>query len=343
MLEIAQLCQESSDADWICTADLLDAVALRKHGITKPLLVLSFINADPALLAQHDIDVVVYNLETIKELNAVGQRFNKQINVHLKIDTGMSRFGIMPEQALSFIAEIKKLPCIMLRGISTHLAEAANSEQTFTQHQLNAFENLLGELKNNNIHIPIKHAANTAGTTGFGTGSNNLYRLGIGLYGFWPSEANKYVTTQKFPWFNLQPVLTWKTRILDIKVIPAGSYVGYDRTFKTNREMIIGIVPIGYYDGYDRRLSNAGTFLINPNKPGAVIEQRYARVIGRVCMNLTMLDISGIADVQINDEVIVMGNYPHVRPGNIAVLANSHNTREITTRINPTIPRIITV
>jgi len=332
LLEMGPLCQRSADVDWICVATVREALILRKQGVTKPILVVYFIDADPALAIEHDIDLMVCDLETIDALHQVGIAHQKPIKVHLKVDSGMSRFGFLPEQVMPVINHIKNLKGIELRGIYSHLAQAANEDQTVNYNQQQIFNTVLAALEEAKIDIPIKHLTNSAGTSVMEVKDYNLTRVGLGIYGWWPSQFVKEYTQKKHPWFELKPVLTLKSRIHQIREIGKDCFVGYDRTYKTTRPTKIAVIPMGYYDGYDRRLSSKGITLIH---------NHYAPVIGIIAMTTIIVDVTDIPQAKVNDEVILMGNYEKITPTQLANVIGSFNAREIITRLNPEIPRIV--
>lgn len=332
LLEIGSLCQESDAVDWACVATMQEAIALRTNGFKKPILVVYFIESHPEQIIAHDIDVMVADMHTLNALSEVAQAHKKKIKIHLKVDSGMSRFGLLPEEVVATLKEIQNLPGIQLQGIYSHLAQAANEDQSFNVQQQKTFNDVLHTLKEASISIPYIHLTNSAGTTVLPLERYNLARVGLGIYGWWPSQFVKEETQKKYPWFELKPVLTLKTRIHQTKTIQKDCFVGYDRTYKTSRPTTIGVLPIGYYDGYDRRLSSKGITLIH---------NQYAPVIGIIAMTTTIVDVTDIPDVKINDEVILMGNYEKITPTQLANVIGSFNAREIVTRLNPTIPRFV--
>lgn len=337
MKEIAQLCQNIDAVAWLCTASLSEALLLRSIGITKPLLVMTIIDGDPTQAINHDIDLIVSDMQTISMLNSLASNIGKKAAIHIKIDTGMSRFGFYPSQALEIIKKIKNLPFITIRGICTHFSESNSENQDYTLSQLYAFKQLLAALEQEGIDIPIKHASNSAAAAILPEARFNLVRIGAAAYGFWPSQAVRLRVQQNHPEYTLKPIMTWKTRITHIRSLPPQTYVGYTRSYQTNKTTTMGIVPIGYFDGYDRRLSNKGQFLLC-DKDGA---EYWAPAMGIICMNATMLDISHIPHAQIDSEVIILGDHEKNNAWAIAHDIASFNPREITTRISPEIPRII--
>lgn len=332
IVEVARVCQASADVDWLLTATLTEAIQLRMNGITKPILVIYFIDEDPAKAIAYDIDVMVSDMESLHELNELGIALAKPCNIHLKIDSGMSRFGFMPEEALEIVKKAQSLPGLFVNGIYSHLAQAANIDQTFNVEQENTFINVLQQLDHANISIPYKHISNSAGSTALENVHTNLVRIGLGAYGWWPSQSNKELTQAKFPDFELKPVLTLKSRIFQIRHLPAGRFVGYDRTYKTTADTKIAVLPVGYFDGYDRRLSSKGILLIRG---------QYAPVIGIIAMTTTLVDITHIPDAQVGDEAILIGDYEKITPTQLANVVGSFNPREMLTRLNPLIPRVV--
>jgi alanine racemase len=328
--EIGILCQENAQVDWLCTASLSEALELRSYGITKPILVLSIIDKDPELALTHDIDFPVFDLETAQILNAIAQKTNRAFNVHIKIDTGLTRYGLAAETALDNIKAIHALPHIKARGIFTSCAESGNPDQTFTLQQLNTFNELCKTLEGQGIVIPFKHGANSAAASTVQAQFPlfNFVRLGAGVYGLWHFRDS----VDNHPELSLKPVLSWKTRIGTIRNVPVGTCVSYDRTFITDRPTTIAIIPVGYQDGYDRRFSNKGVVRIH---------DYYARIIGRVAMNAALIEIPEGKTAHIGDEVILLGDYDKLQAHQLAALIESYNAREITTRLAPHIEKKI--
>jgi alanine racemase len=326
---IGQLCQQNSNVDWICVVNVQEALMLRKQKITKPILVLSIIDDDLRIAITQNIDFVLYSWQTALTLNTLALSLNIKAYVHIKIDTGLSRLGALWHEAITFIRAVAQLPGIIIRGIFTHFADSESEDQSFCNLQIQRFKDVLMSLENEGISIPLRHTSCSAATGAQKKSHFNFVRAGIGIYGLWPSPENKTLTTQQYPTFSLQPVLTWKTRIIHMKTIAAGSFVGYDRTHQVTKDTTIATLPIGYWDGYDRGLSNKSFVMING---------KLARQIGRVAMNLMMIDVTDI-QARIDDEVILLGNQPGTTADDLASYCNTINY-EIVTRINPLIPRV---
>jgi len=319
LMQIGSLCEKNEQVDWLCPIDLSEALTLRSIGITKKILVLGYADVDPAEAVGKDITFMVDSIEYAQQFNAIGKKHNYCFDVHVKIDTGLSRLGVPCNQALSFTHQLTQLPFISIDGIYSHFASSDDKDPTFKQHQLSQFISTLDVIKNNNIHIEHIHMSNTAALANTSYPSLfNFFRVGLGVYGLSKD-------------FQLKPILTWKTRIVTIKTIPADSYVSYAFSYKTTRETRIAILPVGYYDGYPFKCSNKSFVRLNDT---------YVPIIGRIAMNMTIIDVTNI-NAHVGDEVILLGNYPAIRAYDLVKAAEITNVREIFTNIKPHIPRII--
>lgn len=332
---VSKILDKQKEVAKLNTVNLNEAIYLRSIGIKKPILVLSFydlkIIKDYKLLK--DVEFVVYDLKQTSDLNKLAGKLKTKIKIHLKIDTGTSRLGILPNQAVSFAKKLLKLKDIQTYGLFTHFASAEEVDQKFTIKQIEIFNDVINNLKKEGIEIPYKHTACSAAILLQNKSHFNAVRLGISLYGLWSLEDHKSEIKRKYPWFSLKPVLSWQTKIIQIKNLPKGTTIGYGRTHRLNHDSRIAILPVGYWDGYDRKLSNQGEVLIKGAR---------CKVMGRVCMNLIMIDITSHKNVKINDQAVLIG-----RQGQEEItadkLANKVKTinYEIITRINPLLPRII--
>lgn len=336
LLQVGKICETNPDVSYLCTANALEGIALRQAGIKKPIVALYFLNTDPEDIILHDIDQVIYDYETAALLNTYAAKQSKKANVHIKIDTGLSRFGLFAHEAADIISRIWQLPHIEIRGITTHFAQSDKEDQRFTREQLALFGNVITTLEQRGIHIPIKHTSNSTAVLGIPDAYHNLVRVGAGIYGILP----KHILERHAQTIQLKQPLTWKTRIIYTKKIPAGASVSYDRLFTAERETTIGIIPVGYYEGYDRKLSNNGHVLIAADNVSGN-NHLPAPVLGRVSMNMTIIDITDIPDARAGDEVILMGDFDGVRAHDLAARIGSTNPREITTRLPTQIPCVI--
>ncbi|HSC25094.1 MAG TPA: alanine racemase [Candidatus Babeliales bacterium] len=316
--QMALLCKENEYINVLCVAQLSQALAIQN--CSKPTLVLGYSDTNPELAIKKNIHFMVDSIEYAQQFNDLGKRHSYQFPVHVKIDTGLSRMGVLASQAVVLLKQLRKLDYIQISGIFSHFA-ASDSNPEFTMHQYNQFNTILEELKDNNITIENIHMSNTVAITSVHYQPYfNFFRIGAGLYGFGPESSQ------------LRPIMTWKTHITAIKIIPANSYVSYACIYQTTRITRIALLPIGYYDGYQFRFSN---------KTFVNINGFYAPVIGRIAMNVTIIDITDI-DAHIGDEVIILGGeHSRIDAHNLAQIAEIKNVREVLTGINPEIQRII--
>lgn len=323
----------AAGADWLGTVNLKEALLLRKNNLRCKILVLSYFDPDKLKEAvKKNITLTIYNYGAAFTLNKIGQQLKRRIKIHFKVDTGTSRLGVLANNCLPLIKKIQELDNIEIEGIFSHLADSENPDQTFTNKQINVFEKLLLKLAEQGINIPLKHIACSASTLLNNRSHFNLVRLGISLYGLWSIEKDGKKIQKLHKKFNLQPALSWYTKIIQIKELPAKVTIGYGGDYKTTKKTQVALIPIGYWDGYDRKLSNLGQVLIRKKK---------CKIRGRVCMNLTMVDVTDVKNVRVGDRATLIG-----KDGNSIItadeLADSINTinYEIVTRINPLIPRI---
>ena len=332
MLQVAQLCENHPAVDYLLVAHVAEAVTLRQADITKKILLVSAVRDNLGAAVYYECDIMVTDTDILEQLQAIGANLQKKINIHLKVDTGLSRFGFASEEIIPLLHLVKTMPNINVAGIYTHFAESNSSDLTFTHQQENVFNALLTEIELAGFVIPLRHYSNSAATTALSRERVNFFRLGAASYGIWPSEENRTLITANNYSIALTPVLEWKTKIIHIKKIAAGSFVGYNRTYQTDKEMKIAIIPVGYYDGYDKRLSNKGVVLVNGH---------YAPVIGTVAMNATTIDVTNIPNVQLDDIATLIGTNQEISPAELAIQTGCLNARQITTQINPTISRVI--
>lgn len=325
--EVASILNKTDLVDYICVVSLSEALLLRSQNITKPLLVLSILDTPLEYALLYAIDIVVHDTYSLAAAIKASQKTNLKAHIHIKIDTGLSRLGIHYSQALNFIKKCNKASEVIIQGIFSHYIDAESSKPTLCPLQQKRFDTILKELP---ISIPRIHFSCSAGLSSLNT-NYTFGRFGIGLYGLWPSEHNKKQTLFFHPNFSLKPVMQWKTKIISIKTIPANSVVGYDATLTTTRKTKTAVLPIGYWNGYDRQLSNRGVVKIH---------NQFAPILGRVAMNLTIVDITSIKNICIQDEVTLLGNEKPINTETVASYCNTINY-EIVTRINPLIKRII--
>ncbi len=272
-------------------ASLDEAGNLRRLGIKRPILVLGQILPEEAAgVFKFNVIQTVSDLNLVKALNKIAERKNKISRVHIKVDTGMGRLGFWHKEAIRFVREIKRLKHMFIDGIFTHLS-SADEDVDFTNQQIRDFRTLIGELKREGIDIPNIHIANSMAVIGFKDSHMNLVRPGLMLYGIYPKEEVKRH-------IKLEPVMSLKTRIIFLKEVPPGRSISYGRTYITKKRTKIATIPIGYGDGYLRGLSNKAWVLIRGHR---------APIVGRICMDLSMVDVGNIPDAKVGDEVVLIG------------------------------------
>jgi alanine racemase len=279
--------------------------------------------------------LTVYNRETIDRLGKITSRTKRKAYLHIKLETGTHRQGIEEGDLLPFIERIKKHPYLIVEGISTHFANIEDTtDHSYAQSQLQRFRHSLNHLTKNKVEIPVKHAACSAATILFPETTFDMVRVGIMTYGLWPSKETylSCLQRQKNP-IRLKPVLSWKTRIVQIKEVAEGAFIGYGCTHKTTRPTKVAILPVGYYDGYDRKLSNSSYVLVKGKR---------APVRGRVAMNFIAVDITDIQGAKLEDEVVLLGRQGKetINAESLASLCGTINY-EIVTRISPLLPRLV--
>lgn len=321
-------------ADWFAVNSLEEGVELREMAEKRPVLVLGHVPLDALQEAvARNLDLTVYNRETLEALAQLDLGSIGPARLHLKVETGTGRQGILPSEVKGFVGQLKSVAGAKLVGVSTHFANIEDTlNHDYAQAQLDRFGDVLSILDRLDIKADFIHAAATAAGILFSKTHFNLVRAGIGIYGLWPSRET-YLSTLlgHRPVPDLRPVLTWKTRIVQIKNLPEGSYIGYGCTYRATRPIRVAVLPVGYAEGYDRKLGNAAYVLIRGKR---------APVIGRVCMNLTMVDISDIPHAGLEEEVVLLGQdgEERVSAESMAEWAGTINY-EIVTRISPLFPR----
>lgn len=316
--QIATLCEQSPFVDWICVAQLSEALALQN--ITKPILVLGYSDVSSEYAVNKSIHFMVDHLEYARNLHEIGKKYSYQFHVHVKIDTGLSRMGVLPAESLDFIRTLQKLDHIDIAGIYSHFS-ASDNNPAFTSYQLEQYKLVIEQLHHNAIFPTHLHMSNSASVSTVEYPDHfNFFRVGLGIYGLGLDKAH------------LKPVMTWKTHIVNIKTVPKGSYISYTGSHQARRESRIALLPIGYYDGYDFRFSNKTHVMINGS---------YAPVLGRIAMNMTIIDVTDVS-AKIGDEVILIGADEKTNVHALANLGDIKNVREIITGLNLLIARIIT-
>ena len=279
--------------DYFGIAELMEAVELREAGVEKPILVLSY--TSPYLyetLIKNELTQTIFNYDDAVELSKAAVRLNKIARVHIAVDTGMSRIGFFCNaESVEIVKRINDLPNLYIEGIFSHYACADCEDRATTEKQTRVFKDFIASLEARGMYIPIKHLSNSAGILTCDE-QFDMVRMGIVLYGLYPDE---FVNDGSI---SLQPAMKIVSHVIHVKDVPAGSGVSYGHTYFTKGKTRIATVCIGYADGFSRSLSNTGKVLING---------QYANIIGRVCMDQLMVDVTSLPDVRVGDEVTILG------------------------------------
>lgn len=273
---------ENHELPFFVIDSYFEAKKLRDYGIKTPLLIIGYVKPENINSSKlKDISYTIISIEHLKQIK-------NETKIHLKIDTGMHRQGISENELDRALNIIRKNKDIVLEGICSHLSDAENNNSDYTDKQIQIWNRINKKILNEFPNIKYRHLSNTWGHIHDNKIDSNMNRLGIGLYGL------TYI-----PGLNLKPILNLKTIITSIKKINAGEMIGYNGAFIANKDMTIATIPVGYYEGIDRRLSNIGF---------VKIKDHAVRIIGKVCMNISIIDITELKDIKIDDEVIVISN-----------------------------------
>lgn len=301
-VEIAQTFLDNG-ADRLAVAVLTEAIELRKGGITAPILIMGY---TPTSLfekvVEYDIIQTIYSYQDAKVLSDIAVKLNKKALIHIKIDSGMGRIGLLPnDDSIEEILRISKLPNIYIEGIFTHFAMADYLDKSHAMTQFKKFTWVIEKLEEKGLDIPIKHTSNSAAIIDLPEFNLNMVRAGIMIYGLKPSDEVKLDKV------DLKPAMTLKARISHLKTVPKGTGISYGQIFVTERESKIATLPIGYADGFTRLLTEKAEVYVNGKR---------AKIVGKICMDQCMIDITDIEDVKIGDEVVLFGygkeGYPHI-------------------------------
>lgn len=288
-------------ADRLAVAILTEAIELRNGDITEPILVLGYTPPTQyGKLLEYDIIQAIYNYEEAKMLSNKALELGQKATIHIKLDSGMGRIGFLPtEESIEDIIKISKLPNIYIEGIFTHFAKADEIDKSHTKGQFEKYMYIVNALEERGLNIPIKHVSNSASIIDLPEFNLNMVRAGVMIYGFYPSdEVKKNI--------ELKPAMTLKAKISHLKVVPKGTGISYGQIFVTDKESKIATIPIGYADGFTRMLTGKAEVAINGKR---------AKIVGKICMDQCMIDVSHIEDVKLGDEVVLFGygkeEYPH--------------------------------
>ncbi|GAK49844.1 alanine racemase [Candidatus Moduliflexus flocculans] len=325
--QVAQTALQSG-ASWLAVALVEEGICLRRKGITAPLLLLgiSAPGTEHAVL-EHDLRPMVCTVESARRFSECGQAMQKTVQFHLKLDTGMGRVGVRPDNLPTLLDTISDLPNLEMEGVFTHFAKADETDKTYSHLQIRRFQECLHRIRQGGFAPRFCYLANSAGTMELPDAHADMARIGISLYGMYPSaEVDPAIV-------HLKPVLCWKTRVVHLKTLPPGEAVSYGGLFVTQRPTVVATLPVGYADGFRRRLWKQHWHVL--------IRGQRAPIIGRICMDMCMIDATDIPGVMVGDEVVLIGSQ-----GAETILADDMATAldtinyEITCLVGKRVPRI---
>lgn len=315
-------------ADYFGVASIEEAMELRDAGFDTPILILGYTSPEQFdRLIEYSVEPAIYSMEAARALSQAAIKAGKIAKFHIALDTGMTRIGFQVcEESVDMAEAISRLPMISLNGMFTHFACADEFDKTYSKMQMDKYDWFVSELAKRNVDVPVKHMCNSAGIMEFDHHRFDMVRAGIILYGLYPSEeVNKKALT-------LVPVMSWKSHVVNVFTASPGVGVSYGATFKTGENTKIATVSVGYADGYPRALSNKGRVLIKGHS---------VPIIGRVCMDQMMVDITGLDDIEIEDVVTLAGfdGKEHISVEEVAALAGSFNY-EFVCGVSKRVPRV---
>lgn len=279
----------------LAVAVITEGIELRKNNVNAPIMILGYTPITFAKeLINYNIEQTVSTLEYAKELSKIAEEMHTKAKIHIALDTGMGRIGFIPnEKSADEVKEISKLKGIEIVGLFTHFSTADEKDKTYTNMQFEKLTSFIKMLDDRNVDIEVKHCSNSGAIIDMHETFLDAVRAGIILYGYYPSDD---VDKSKL---SIKPALTLKTTVSHIKEMDENMYISYGRTYKTNKKSLIATLPIGYADGYSRGLSGKAKVIVNG---------KFANIVGRICMDQCMIDVTDIGDVKIGDEVILLGS-----------------------------------
>ena len=312
-------------AQWLGVYAIGEGVELRQAQIDAPILVVGPTQPEYAHIGvKYNLTLTIFSMEAARAVSDAAHELNTNAHVHIKIDTGMARLGVMPDHALDFARAVRALPNIEIQGVFTHFAMADTPDAfgiqgwgiDYTQKQLERFISVIAALENAGIAPRYRHCANSPATINLAAARFNLVRAGILLYGLDPSPEVPRPA-------DFKPALSFKTQVALVKQVPTGTYVSYGATFRTERPTVLAVLMVGYADGFRRK----------PNYGEVLVRGKRAPIVGRVCMDQTMIDVTGIAGVQPGDEVVLIGRQgaEEIRAEEVAERLGTNNYETVTT------------
>jgi alanine racemase len=316
----------NNGACYLGVASINEGAVLRQAGIVAPILVLGYTPAWQAReLALNDLAATVFDLDVASTLSRAAKELDNPIRVHVKVDSGMGRLGLLPDEVVPFVLALRRLPGLALEGIFTHFS-VADDDPAYTQWQLNRFHQVLEALEQEGVEFPLVHAANSAAILTLPPSHFTMVRLGIAMYGLDPSSQVRCPP-------DFRPALAFRTQVAQVKTLPPGSYVSYGNTYQTVGEQRIAVIPVGYADGFRRAPRHWGEVLVRGQR---------APIVGRVCMDQTMIDVTAIPGVRQGDEVVLIGEQGQERitAEDVAERLGTINY-EVVSEILARVPRVV--
>ncbi len=316
----------ANGATRLAVARIDEGIGLREAGIDAPILVMGYhFPADSGLVLDYGLTTTVNTAVSAQTLSTMATKLGKTAIVHIKVDTGMSRYGLLSDEVVPFVKQISQLPNLDLEGIFTHFSTADEPDKIFTSYQFELFRQVLAEIEVAGHHIRLCHAANSAAVLDMSGLEIDGVRLGIGMYGLNPASVVD-------PASQLRPALSLRSHVARVRILPKGSGISYGRAYVTGRETAVALIPVGYGDGYHRLHSNRGCVLIHGQR---------APILGRVCMDQFVVDVTDIDNVRQDDEVVLIGSQGSqtIHAEEVASWAETINY-EVTTSLLPRVPRI---
>jgi alanine racemase len=313
-------------ADRAAVARIEEGIALREAGITAPILIMSYSPPDEIELAvEHDLTVTLADMDAARALSEHAVARGRTALVHIKVDTGLGRYGLLPDEVVPFACEVAALPNIEIEGLYSHFSVSDLADKSYTLQQFETFERVRRDLLAAGINPPLRHIAASASVLDLPDVHLNAVRPGIAMYGLCPSNEVEHSVP-------LTPALSLKSHVARVRKLPAGSSISYGRTYVTPREMPVALVPVGYGDGYHRLAGNRGAVLIHGQR---------APILGRICMDHFVVDVSHIPGVALGDEIVVIGQQGNERISADEVASWTETINyEVTTSLLPRLPRV---
>lgn len=322
-----------SIVDWY-GVDSLDEANLVRKSCKNPILILGYIPADDAAeIVEKKFSVVIYDYTVALALSEKATKENPA-KVHIKVDSGLVRLGLFPKEAIAIAEKISKLPNVIIEGLYTHYAKLVDeNHNSVYPEQLEKFKYALNSLTQLNIRPELLHTASSISALLFKETRFNMVRIGIPLYGLWSRRSALELVRKNLSGNILRPVLTWKTTVVNIKKVPAGTGIGYGHSEIVSKETTVAILGAGFYDGIDKRYGKIGSVLIKGKR---------AKILGSISMNMCMADASHVENIKIGDAAVLIGKsgQEEITAYDFAELINT-NTYEVISRINPLLPRVL--